>query len=522
MVGKRTHSAATETVREQQIAAAGERGASAVTPALAESLQAARPTVPDDVAESIRAALGIDIIDPETGERRVANLDDEGDQQLLLEQNQVRVLSTTAGGEKGQNTDPRTGFVAMRPSDYPPGFLSGNILPINPMMLGAGVMAVQDELREVFLFMPLIPMPVRTPPLYLMITGSEEWCTQSSFHILQFYAAALRLISTSETVRTRRHTACEWLKECVAQGEVSAVDLQAFVEAVEFKDGVAHAPQDMLNVVLAPDIVETFCGCVEAVKKVDHEPWRFPPEVVFAEDVLEDKAQWGEVMSEGISHSMDEAVATQMSRGDTVEMLYAFTFTALHHYEITILRLMTEASLTPVMEGTFPMDFVSPTQPPQPHELHELLVGPLSEALEAITQARGVFITGQQDDAQCDVPDTFAPQEQEQVQVQVEDAEGTSALPDAEPVRSACLPSREQLYAFYRFLQFRNPGQEAMEQIAHNLATHVQMSMVHGPATEALEAMRQNLAQLDAAAAQNAETELAQQVLVPDEAPELV
>ena len=353
------------------------------------------------------------MITDEDGTRRKADVKNRDDVKKLAAVRNVLVRSEGCSFPK----NPKTGYVRVTHESLPYELKyilqKSGLLPVYPAVLKEEFMDYKNSIDDIIAWFPLVNVPVYTSTLSMLLTGDAAWPVSDSFSILRIYIQIVRYASHVDFTRSRRLTALAWLGNRLESRSLTRMDLELFAaNATVIEDSKELAnPRDLItkfdNGHLTPPDIYRLREYVHDVKRYES---GWSSERIFREDIVEehqrDKMELTEKLCEKVDAIKAENAKEKYER--TLRILYEFTFKFLHCYEVCIMRLFEDASISPCLPEKYRGDLITLVRvPPMDHvneDLEKLLVQHRRDLLdnfrdkimlntESVSQQRGGFVS---------------------------------------------------------------------------------------------------------------------------------
>jgi hypothetical protein len=355
------------------------------------------------------------VMDTDTGEQREVDVSNKDDIEYLIKNQGADVLSRDEEALGKFPKDMKTGMVALRRENLPDDLNNTGVLPLGALALKKYMRDAANSLSDILLWMPLINVPVFTPKLQqLLMVDTPTWPTQDSFQQLRTYIAVLKLLTHSETTRTRGREALDWLATRVEDRTVAREDIACIFEHASFKpqpraidevgedddDGGEMWVRQMYHDHLrnfddrtyASEHIDELYTTVLTVERYDGAPW-VKQDIVFAEDIMEEHVAAGQQLCAEVGGAIDQ-IEDQTDAAAILGVVMTYTVRLLRLYEVAIMRVLSHASL---IGDTIPEKYfgelASKTDVlPEPGEVHVAVRKLVRSGREEITKVRAEAI----------------------------------------------------------------------------------------------------------------------------------
>ena len=206
----------------------------------------------DDEIEQARRAIEekLSITDETTGERRAADLKNEDDLRRLTEEANVYVLtdpSKAGGAGDGRPSDMKRGFVRLNPATLPSDLNPHRLLPVYQAILADEFSVHRNSADDIFMWMPLVNVPVYTSTLLMLLTGEPVSPTSDSFSVMRVYNVVVRFLANVDFTRSRLRTCLAWLRTRLRSGRLPKRARQQFAAHAVVAVSLRHPVADRLR-----------------------------------------------------------------------------------------------------------------------------------------------------------------------------------------------------------------------------------------------------------------------------------
>ncbi len=317
---------------------------------------------------------------------------------------EVSVSEKTSTVMRETDLTPNTYF-NLDQEDLPQDFNLHGLLPIDVRELSQRFMRDQGSIDEFVAWCPLINMPVYTSKLVALLTGGPTPVVSDSMKVVRLYYVVMRWLLNADFTRSRLRVSLDWLCNQADSGKLERGDVALFVEnAITRGDGNALAlldrfdqKQGKLNGADIEKIVNR--EGIVAVHCYEPSPWR--KNMTFREEVNERHQEHMESLSVTLWENLSKYETTDYA--GRLSELACMTPRFLNGYEISILRLLSEASMMEIIPKKYACRFLTPVPEAlagglrlPPEETTETsLQADIRTEIEAITRVRckGILCT---------------------------------------------------------------------------------------------------------------------------------
>ncbi len=100
--------------------------------------------------------------------------------------------------------DARNEVLRLPPENLPDETRNTDLLPVPEPVLDQHMTEHRHDIDRIMLWMPVLPMPVFTPRLALLLTGKPSWKTSDATALLHLYVMVLRVFCADPRMRSDR------------------------------------------------------------------------------------------------------------------------------------------------------------------------------------------------------------------------------------------------------------------------------------------------------------------------------
>lgn len=350
---------------------------------------------PRDQAERIeeirkKVLESVEITD-ETGEKRLADLKNPRDIAILKSTRNVYVK--TKDGET-IDSQPERGMVSIKPKDLP--FNPRPVLPLNPYLITDIMSTEANSINEVITTTPVIPIPVFTSSLFLLITGDTLGKVMDSVSLIRCYMAFTYAILKTDIPVTRKKTTIEMLVKKFDEKTLVISDIKKMVAASKVKSESKVVLKDYIRQFkdgrLTRESLLALQGALESVEPYQCE-WG---DRTYKEDILkyhsnqkiERNELFGDQFEKIREASMQGDITTDQTYTELLRILYELTFDVLNGYEIQFMRLIGDG----VIPREFYSDMITRRAVPNPTEVDKTLISLIAQKRTELQHLREVFL----------------------------------------------------------------------------------------------------------------------------------
>jgi len=398
------------------------------------------------------------VTDSETGDKVTARADNPDHVAQLQRLGAVHIMTRAdepgSGGAAAGAARSRLQMISVTPQSHPDFFTritsKAAMIPFDPDQFKHAREDFSNTLRDVMLFLPLLPVAVYTSTLFLALTGVPHPRTSSSFAVLRTYILAIFMIkNSSSTVQSRRDAAVEWVtkklkfrnrKRSVIKRLVDAVNAakvassERMIKDVSLRHHRDAAAEDASDEASAADAasnaaaaaatesthetspetdpaldinmlltlydarkltLKTAAPILANVRDVaavpGAEPWRKLRKTVYPEDVLDAHTALLEKLSDQACVEFEASTSDQAM----FALIYKFTFSILNVYEVTIVRMLSETMFAPgVINMAFKNELPTHAKAPPVDQYHPVIVPVIRDELCGVSEARDFCLRG--------------------------------------------------------------------------------------------------------------------------------
>ena len=266
------------------------------------------------------------------------------------------------------------GGVAIYPHNFPREYrepLEKEILiPIETQHLTFILKENEDIIQHILLYYPLLPIPIYTPKLFLLLTGQIYPPTIDSFSILRFYEIVLVFLQKADITRSCKKIAIFWFKKALKRGTLTLDDLTKFEQNTSFRIP-STLSEKFKEKKLESKHLDEHKKQILRINKNNYEcEWK--EDVEYMEDVIDDYEKKKAEITEKMYKILKPIENVFPSPEDeTMNIIQKFTYKYILALEMTICKLYQEASLYPCLVPALREEIVVVAKFPTANEMHE-------------------------------------------------------------------------------------------------------------------------------------------------------
>lgn len=192
--------------------------------------------------------------------------------------------------------------------------------------------------------LPIIPVPINTPKLLLLVTGIQAPMVYNSLVALRQYIVASKLLMDNPKILTRKKTAFKWARVALEASLLEKEDLFKLLDHVE----IWPTKKALINPADFKQAFERGQLKPEDFNRLEEHTWIVRPYEApyndlgapcgFAEDVLEDASEMKELATQQVYQWLD--ANPNPSLRDFNRAMFKFNIDFLRVYEMQIQRLI--------------------------------------------------------------------------------------------------------------------------------------------------------------------------------------
>jgi hypothetical protein len=351
-------------------------------------------------------------ITDENGETRIADLGSKEDLERLATKH--KTYKNQEG--KRESSDPKTGVLRLEKKDIPTSFELGDQFPIKSILLDNEMKKSSGVIDSLLMLIPLIPVPVYTPNMYMLITGQPCSVVSDSFSILRIYMICKNIILGRPELRSRTHMSIRSIQKFHQMGILDEKTLRGFINNCtlrsDSKIGNLEYLMPLFNTgSITKEIFDELLASISSVNRCEKASWSTTK--TCTEDILSKFTNRRIELSE-TACTLFDSINTATFDTPTIirisECLNMVTTWFLQSYEEEICDLYTLAAEKPI-EGfkkeRYRSSMLSVMKWPNRSEIGDELLGNIDKNGRTITKIRTICLLKREYQETSSFPEIF-------------------------------------------------------------------------------------------------------------------
>ncbi len=265
------------------------------------------------------------------------------------------------------------GGVAIFSHNFPPEYREPlekePLIPIEEQYLNFLLKENDDMIQHILLYYPLLPIPVFTPKLFLLLMGQIYPPTIDSFTILRYYEVVLMFLQKADITRSCKKIAISWFKKALKKGTLTLDDLTKFEQNSSFRIPCTLSEKFKEKKLESKHLDEH----KKQIRHTNKYECEWQENVEYMEDVIDDYAKKKGEITERMYKTLETLEKVDpLPEDEIMNVIQKYTYQYILALEMTICKLYQEASLFPCLVPALREEIVVVVGKfPTANELHE-------------------------------------------------------------------------------------------------------------------------------------------------------